>query len=253
MRTFVLSVVLVLIQFFYALECSSQTQNSLYHYRDKIILKTNQVLFGQVIHYGQDTLILELPSGSNVKLLTSQIKRVVQYIPRPDKPSKLSVLKNPDKKHIFAFSHAIGLSDLKSDNGFGQEVGFLYKYNTHKGLVFMGGIGWDNYLLDESLNYIPLLLGLEIHFQVKMKSSLYLSTLSGYSLPVTMSYNQLHQHEGGLLVNPAIGILFPSGGEMGFFMEIGAKLQKASYVTWIRDSGLNTLHKRYLIRFGMVF
>src|SRR5690606_30723707 len=122
-----------------------------------------------------------------------------------------SALKNPDKKHIFAITHAVGISDFTTDYGFGQEVGFLYKYNTHKNHVLIGGIGWDNYVLDESLNYLPVILGYEYHIPVKMKSSLYFSVLSGYSLPFLMSHNRLLKHEGGLFLNPSIGILFPSG------------------------------------------
>lgn len=244
----------LLMQFLSPMTALSQTPNSLFHYKDKIILKSNQVLFGQVIFYSQDSLILELNSGSRVKLLGSQIIKVVQYLPREKtRLPKLSVMKNPEKKHIFALSTSVGLGSFRLEYGFGQEIAAVYKYNTHKSHVLMGGIGLDSYLVEQSLAYFPIMTGYEYHFPVTMENSLYCSLLTGYSLPFNPGDSGLLVREGGWMLNPGIGILFASGGKMGFFMEFGAKFQQAKFTTWINEPVINSVHQRFIMRFGMIF
>lgn len=254
MKTFLVGVCFLLAQFASPFTGFSQEKNSLFHYKDKIILKTNQVLFGQLVFYDQDSLIIELKSGNNVKFLSEQIKSVVQYSTKyKSKLPKLSVMKNPDKSHIFALSTSVGLGSFRSDYGFGQEISAVYKYNTHKKHVLMGGVGLDAYSVEESLAYFPIMTGYEYHFPVKMENSLYCSLLTGYSLPFNPLYSGVMVLEGGWMLNPGIGILFASGGRMGFFMEVGAKFQQASYSTWRSEEVINSVLQRFIMRFGMIF
>lgn len=239
-----------------------QISNNQYHYRDKLVLKNNHLLVGQIVQYSQDTLILELSSGNQVTLLTNQVKKVIQYDQEGGNVTqgnpKLSVMKNPAKKHSVALSHGWMLGNLGNNNdpAVGQEISLLYKYNTHKGHVITGGTGLETFDVLGPITYVPVVLGYEYHIPVKMKSSLYLSLRTGYAFAFIDEAEGFSDNKGGFMVNPNIGLLFATNGKVGFFMETGLKFQEASYTfgdIWWGTSEVDIIYKRFLFRFGIIF
>jgi hypothetical protein len=234
------------------------TENQ-YHYRDKIVLKNNHLLVGQIISYSKDSILLELNSSNQVTFHMSEVKKLIQY-QTDEKISlpKLSVMKNPEKKHAIAGSYGIvpGFDASSSLFSLGIELSLLYKYNTHKGHVFMGGTGVDLYNTEVPVTYIPITLGYEYHIPVKMKSSLYLSIRTGYAFATSSQEETFEKNEGGWGAHPSLGMLFASNGKVGFFMEAGMKFQEASYSfgnVWWGRSEVDVIFRRYIVRFGIIF
>ncbi len=262
MRSLLFCAIFVFIQTLAPVAGVCQISESQYHYRDKVVLKNNHLLVGQIIEYAQDSLVFELSSGNRVTFLTAQVKKVIQFVPDDVSPEmkspKLSVMKNPAKKHSVAVSHGWmpGAIGQNSDLILGQEISLSYKYNTHKGHVLMLGTGLETYDVYSPINYVPVVLGYEYHIPVKMKSSLYLSLRSGYAFSFTGEDDDFSENKGGYMLNPNIGILFATNGKVGFFMETGLKFQEASYTfgnNWWGFSEVDIIYRRFLFRFGIIF
>lgn len=262
MRSLLFCAIFVFIQTLAPVAGVCQVTEAPFHYKDKIVLNNNHLLVGQIIQYTQDSLVLELSSGNQVTLMSNQIKRVIQYISEKGievrKGPKLSVMKNPAKKHAIAASHGWmpGYYGQSREFMLGQEISLLYKYNTHKGHVFMGGTGIETFDMFSPINYVPLILGYEYHVPVQMKSSLYLNVRTGYTFAFTGERNEFTENRGGYLFNPNIGILFATNGKVGFFIESGLKFQQASYIlgnNWWGFSEVDIIYRRFLFRFGIIF
>jgi hypothetical protein len=250
MKVFLILNLLFFIKFLAPSVAYTQDINPTYHYKDKIILKTNQILFGQLINYSQDSIVLEMKSGSQVKFLTSQLKSVFQYTP------KLNFRTN--SWHSIAIGNGLifGKNKEEIENTYGIEISILYKYFKENGHVFMGGLGIETYNFDLPYLYLPIMLGYEYHLPLNTNHSFYFGLRAGYTfMSIDESFGS-SESKAGWLMNPTIGVLFKINSRLGFFAETGLKFQQANHLfgtRWWQISEEDQFNSRYLLRLGIIF
>lgn len=251
MRIKILFAFIVFVLCFLPAKVIAQDNKANFHYNDRIILKTNQIIFGQLIDYSQDSIILLMKSGSQLKLLSSQIKKVSQYLPEKAKHHAHS-------KHYLAIGAGLMFGNQKSDlspsNGY--ETSVVYKNFNKSGHVFLAGIGYETYNIDIPIVHLPLIAGYEYHIPFSTNNNFFFGFRTGYSFVISDEPSDNTPYEAGWFLNPTIGLLFNVSSKVGFFVETGLKLQQANHSfdeLWWRIKDERQINSRYLLRIGLQF
>src|SRR5690606_38275110 len=136
----------------------AQDNKEYFHYSDKIVLKSYQIIFGQLIEYTRDSIRIEMKSGSQVKFLGSQVKSVTQYSPKAEKYYK-------HRGHYVAIGNGLmyGNRENESPKAKGFEISVVYKYFKNNGHVFLAGAGYESYNVEIPFIHLPLIIGYEYH------------------------------------------------------------------------------------------
>lgn len=225
---------------------------------DMVYLKDGSRMEGQIISYLQgEKVILRLANGQEKEIADDQIAKIVQGVAKDPKRAAYKSGPKPITKGVYnstMLSFALGggstNAGLALGAGFANVTG--YQFNRSLGLGF--GLGLDNYTRRGETIY-PLFLEARAFLPSKSNDgNYYLSASAGWGFAFKRSDLDITEANGGIMVYPAIGYRAYTSEGLDVNFDLGAKLQKASFVK-IRSNGdveeRDILYRRLVLRVGL--
>lgn len=237
----------------------AQDTTSVNTYSDLLYLRDGSVLQGRLLHYILgEKIVFELSTGDRVEFEQRKIKRLVQG-GEENIPSF-----KPRKKYEFRergmyFTTLAGITlgrTSRSDNTGSWNLlaaaGHLFKRQFGLG----AGIAVDGYYPQESEIIYPVFAEARGYLSANRFAPFYAVRL-GYGIAFAENNNGVSAAEGGLFVNPALGLRWGGSDGVNFVTELGFQYQRARFERSIGNWGEMEIekkgYKRLNIRVGIVF
>lgn len=243
-----LSIIFILI-----FQLNAQVENS---FRDKVILKNGSILYGQLIDYSiGDQVKLKLSNGQILTFGDKNVKKIVINSPDSDMEEEREYKSNTVYNFV-SFNYIPGNNedfDLVN-SGLGLDYSAGYRFNNYISLGAGIGVETYNYGLREF--FIPIHVDF-LSILKKNKVSPFFRFQGGYGF-VKATSDKVIDSNGGLMLNPAFGIIFLQKNNTGFTIDMNFKFQRANFV--INSSNWNSQISyrdidlmRLCLRFGVLF
>lgn len=228
-------------------------------YSDLLYLRDGSVLQGRLLHYILgEKIVFELSTGDHVEFEQRKVKRLVQggeeNIP-PVKPRKEYEFREEGLYFAALAGITIGRTSRSTETGSWNLLavaGHLFKRQIGVG----GGIAVDGYSPQESEIIYPVFAEARGYLSASRYAPFYAMRL-GYGFAFKESDNLVTGAEGGVFVNPALGLRWGGSAGANFVTELGFQYQRASFERSIGNWGEMEIekkgYKRLNIRVGIVF
>jgi hypothetical protein len=232
-----------------------QLQAQTKQFKDVVYLYDGSKITGSIISYNPDeSVLLELVTGQQVKFLKKDVKKVVMEMPSVLKANEPYEFKERGFYNATSINLSFGKSTYTNNVGIGIQHAVGYQFNRLLGVGI--GASYENlYLQSYAEGRMLSLFGEVRGYLSKHNTAFYYNVAGGMAFPVTKSTENLTGHKGGLMVYPAVGMRFGASKRYNFFMDIGAKIQQVSYNSlneWQQDYYTVT-YRRWVVRGGILF
>jgi len=196
--------------------------------RDKIVMKTGEIYYGDIVFQNDEMLILQTDEGVRYQFPLEEIKDISkEKIDVPDKPEKISqdVLFDENQNFFAVLDACGGISSAKNsfDISPSTQIAFvLGKNKVFSENFFVGlGAGYNSTYLKNtsSLNFLPVFLRLQNTFTTN-RISPFVRMDAGYAFSMSSGW------EGGILVKAAAGISSRLSYKTKLFCGIYAGIQQ---------------------------
>lgn len=234
-------------------QLNAQTSNS---FKDKVILKNGSVLYGQLIDYSiGEKVKLKISNGQMLIFSDDNVKRVIINAPdsnfKEERKLKSNLIYNYATFNYIS-GNIEGLDLANSGLGINYSVG--YRFNNYLSLGAGLGVETYNYGLREF--FIPVFVDVISIFKNNNVSPFF-RFQGGYGF-VKATSEKVIDSNGGLMVNPAFGIIILQKNNIGFTVDLNLKYQKANFVinssNWTASISYRDIDfMRLCIRFGILF
>jgi hypothetical protein len=238
------SVFLIPLFILLTLDVSGQSEDNL----DVIYLKGGEFLFGNLIEDKKDATLWQLTDGTQIIINDNRIRSI------ESKKKNIQYLKKGQQKKIRGLYGNILVGGFVNNNIEVNSQATLHLsmgYHLNKRLAVGVGGGLDLY---DNRHFIwPAF--------VEVTGNLFDSSyLPFYKL--TLGYSYLNQSaisdptrslEGGILVQPSLGIKFLSRSGIAWIFEFGYRIQRYDEVILGRDAPRKWARKQMVIRTGIEF
>ncbi|MEM6724044.1 MAG: hypothetical protein AAF598_08400, partial [Bacteroidota bacterium] len=199
---------------------------------DVVYLKNGSEFRGQIIEYQPgEFLKIKILGGVEVEFQDHQIEKIVQ------EPVSIKAKGGP-KSYNFSetgFYNFTYVSNFNASSGFGTHyVGLglhtVTGYQINR-LIGVGiGIGIENYEVSFPRSVAPLYLEARGYFTDKNISPYY-SMNVGWGFPLKREFNGVNETEGGVFINPNIGVRLGAKKGVNFTADVGYKYQRATFIS----------------------
>ncbi len=228
-------------------------------YSDLLYLRDGSVLKGRLLYYIQgERIVFELSTGDRVEFEQRKIRRLVQggeeNIP-PVKPRKQYEFREEGLYFSTLAGITLGRTSRSAETGSWNLLavaGHMFKRQLGVG----GGIAVDGYSPRESEIIYPIFAEARGYLSASRFAPFYAMRL-GYGVAFKENDNLVAGAQGGLFVNPALGLRWGGSAGVNFVTELGFQYQRARFERFIGGWGEMEIekkgYKRLNIRLGIVF
>jgi hypothetical protein len=205
------------------------------YYRDRVWLKNNRTIVGELISMDDSVIILQFRSGSVLKLKQEDVKRVAQYASSADFDEMGNLFFQANgHKHIFNAGIGIGFGELFDNMSFSLDAAFHYRYRIKPAHL----VGARVSLLSSMTNFgyiLPLnTIYADYTWLIRRSGRInpYLSARFGFGSAFSYK-NELSSirhngfRPGGEL---AFGMIYSIANRTAFFSEIGFNRQDNTFL-----------------------
>lgn len=232
---------------------------------DVIYLKDGNVLKGTILSYQQkESVRLKLLDGETRTISDSDIQKITQE--RMTEEVKEPVVEaEPQRKIPYSFKEkgiynitflSMANGKLENEFQFGIGVHNVTGYQFSRLLGIGVGVGIDNFSLGSGEVIYPIYAEARGYFKRKNKSPYY-ALAAGYGFAFKNENQFVTKANGGAMFHPAFGYRFGGTGQGSITIDIGLKLQQASFEKMIVFTGeietREVLYKRIAVRAGLLF
>ncbi len=184
---------------------------------DVVYLKNGGILRGQIIERVEGQSIKIEIVGGNVRVVNTA---AIERIKREPIPSSTNYKKS-------GYVNQTGINILPGENS--KTVRFQMVNGYRLSAKFSAGIGVGYVPYNEPLGLVPIFV--EGRYQFRgANTSPFVFFRTGYGISVLADDDaQIEHHQGGLVVNPGIGIVFYTDGGLGWSFTAGLNIDHATY------------------------
>lgn len=226
-------------------------------YKDKVSLVNGSILYGQILNYKiGDKVELKLLNGSILNFEDTFVKKIEIYSPGSNKEKKEYNFKSNTIYSYFGFKIMPGNYENLNVPKSGIGIDYSLGYRTNEYVSIGVGVSVETYNYGFGEFLIPIYLDY-ISFLKKKNISPFLRLQAGYGFVYSTGDNVIDSN-GGLMVNPAIGIRFTGNSDVNYSFDLNFKYQKANFVVnttnWRSQiSYIDIIFRRLSFRFGVLF
>lgn len=249
--------VTLLIGLFAAIGAFAQTETV-----DVVFLKNGKRHIGEILSYEQgEQLVLLDHDGERINIRDSKILKILQGVTveeagTAEEELKVKPVLDPKVKGFYnttMLSFAMGNGNTNTlALGAGLSNVVSYQLKPHLGVGL--GIGLDNYARRGETLY-PVFLELKSYLPLKKRPwAYYVSMQGGYGMAFKRESTGVSEAEGGYMVHPAIGYRTATRDGVDVNIDLGVKLQKASFTHDLFNGDVqvrNLVFRRLAIRVGL--
>ncbi len=225
---------------------------------DVITLKDNTVLQGEILKYLNDGKVikLKLQDGKKIFLREAEVASIEKMELNNQIFYKSRSLFETNQRRIYATTK-VGILGGTATWGRGTSLGLSASasvgYQLHQFLALGVGGGVDTYNPSYNDAVFPIFGEIRGFIVDAPTLDVYYNINAGYGFIPRLQNNG--RAEGGWLAHPSVGIRFGKSPNIGYTIDVGVRLQEASYSTndWNGTINENVRYQRYALRFGMLF
>lgn len=244
-------------------------------FREIVRLKDGTVYIGRIVEFKKEEyLTFQTVDGYTYTFAAEEIAGIDYRL--PEKPREREERERTPADLLGWYNHSdFGFSFAKGPSGFGvvvdngifpdvedsrRRVGISvnhtlgYQWKNWLGLGL--SVGYDNYYVSLGEAVVSVAAEYRAYFG-RTKVAPYLTGQVGYGKALRNKAYQVEKAEGGLLVHPAIGLLFDAGAKVHFTTDLGYRFQRARFERISGFSGdyeIRTInYRRLMLRFGVLF
>ena len=204
---------------------------------------------GNIISWGQDTIIFQTLSGLEVRFPSHEVKRVKQRVISGGKLEKKYAFSEHGLYQVGQFAVSSGPAPgLSATYAIGHRFSRLWSLGI--------GSGYENFEFGDARRIIPIFAETRGYLTAK-RITPYFALRAGYGIALKNRDFGIQKATGGLLVNPEFGWRFSGNAGANFYAGIGAHFQKATYDIqwpWSEDRIIDRYwFQRTEIKVGWVF
>ena len=190
-------------------------------YEDVVYLKNGSIIHGIIIEQiPNQSIKIQTHDGNVFVYKIEEIEKMTKEQSRKSKFGKVnnneSEIKQSGFTNITELNFGIGTGTASKEFSYGIQTINGYQFNPNFNLGF--GVGVDKY---KNATFLPLFLDFRINF-LKSNVTPYFGAAGGYS--IGFSGNQ-----GGLLLNPSLGIKFFLNPKIAFNFSFGYRYQENTF------------------------
>ena len=214
---------------------------------DIIHLKNGSIIKGKIVEKTDEKIKIET-FGGNIFVYSSQEidKTETTNEPLP------GYLKAKGYYNYTSMGILVG-SDI-DENQSVFSVLMEHNYQLYQYFAIGGVIGID--FFNESI--APLGVNLKALLPLKAKSTIFINTSSGYSIPLEDAENDNNNEytdtKGGVFINSEIGIIVPSKSNINLFLALGYRYNELNYIRSDWQYGnveRKVTYNRFVLRIGI--
>jgi hypothetical protein len=218
--------------------------------QDVLYLKNGSILRGKLLEVNADTIKIEITGGNIFVYPASEAKGITREKPR---------ITYKQTGFRFTLENGLLIGRTPKGNSFGANqrttsytLQMVSSLQLRPELAIGAGVGIDAYN-----NYVISPVYLRLHGTLfnKLISPLYMLD-TGYGF-YSHVFNESNDGEGGLMINPAIGLSIRTGRSSSFIINVGYRQQHVRRINsfGVPGEGLieKSTFKRISIRAGFIF
>jgi hypothetical protein len=215
---------------------------------DVIHLNNDGLIQGTILEDSKERIRIKTHNG-NIFVFKKDEVRLVEKVPFVDERA----IKTKGYINLTSAGVLVGSTANELRAPFSALMEHNYRFNPYVALGLVSGLE----MLNEAT--VPLGINVKVFYPLQGGTTLFVGGTYGYSFSVEDAkdpYYKITDSYGGKMANAELGLLFPSYGQLSFFLAAGYRYNELSYSRndWYYDTVDRTIYyNRISLRVGVCF